>query len=134
MTKTFHCRFKPGEEEQLVLYDAPADRAAIDIAQAVGRFVPIEEKVPGVRDSVLVQRKGGAVEIIRSRFGDHRRRGAAGKPRLGVEVVGGNVHHLDGFRRRHITGVMGQPDIDALGPVNARVVAVARGPVDVGGQ
>src|SRR5206468_5745361 len=85
LAKTFHCRFKPDKEEQLVLYDASADRAAIDIAQAVGRFVPIEEKVPGVRDSVLVQRKGGAVEIIRSRFGDHRRRGAAGKPRLGVE-------------------------------------------------
>ena len=65
MTKTFHCRFKPGEEEQLVLYDAPADRAAVDVAQAVGGLVPVEEKVPGIRYSVLVQGERGALAFVR---------------------------------------------------------------------
>ena len=53
---------------------------------------------------------------------------------FGVEIISGNVHFLDGFRRWDVNSVVRQPDEHVRGAVHAGIVVVAVGAVDVRAQ
>ena len=78
--------------------------------------------------------KQDAVELIAAGLGDNGDGRSARHPLFSVEVIRGNIDLLDGLRRRHIHGVVRQPDEHVRGAVHASVVVVAVGAVDVEAQ
>ena len=78
--------------------------------------------------------KGNAVKLIRSGLCDNSDGCSAGHPLLWVEVIRGDVDFLNGFGRRNIDGVVRQPNEHIGGPVDASIVVVAIGAVDVRAQ
>ena len=71
---------------------------------------------------------------VRAGLRHHRDRGPARHALFRIEVVGGNVDRFDGFGRRHISGVVGEPDENAQSAVDARGIIVAIDAVDIGAQ
>ncbi len=95
--------FPTQEEEQLILQDRPAYRAAVvveDILRQHGRG-DVEE-VPVGQTTIGMMLEHYPMELIGSALGDHVNSGAARKPLLRVETVCGDVHRLYRFRRRNI--------------------------------
>ena len=116
------------EEEQPVLPQRAAHRAAAnrDARVELGRV----EEVPRVELVLIAEVERRPLDLVGPRLGHQRDRRAARHPLAGVEVVGADVHRVDGLGRRHIPGVVRQPDVDAARPIQPRVVAVRVGPVD----
>ena len=124
--------FPSAEVKQLVLLDRSADRKAGDRHQALGRFRIAEEEVLRAEHAVVVEQKGGAMEVVGAGLGRHGDGRTAGHALLGVEVVRGDVYGLDRLRRSDVGRVVRQPDVDVGGAVELRDVVVAVGAVDVG--
>ena len=78
--------------------------------------------------------KKNSVELIAAGLGDDGDGRAAGHPLFGIEIIGGNVDFLNGFRWRHVHSMVRQPDEHIRGTVDASVVVVPIRAVDVRAQ
>ena len=117
------CRALPvGEEEQLVLLDRPAERAAELVLDVLGDFRPDEEVVPRPQRAVGVEPVAGAMEGVGARLDRDAHGGAARHALLGVEAVGDDVDGLHRFGRRHVGHDVRQPGVAHRRAVEPRVV------------
>ena len=123
------------EVEKLVLDDGPAEGKAGDVNDGFGEAgtidVLLEEVGTGVKVIIVVVPKGRAADLIGAGFGDDGDGCAAGHALLGVEGRRRDVDGFDGLDGRIVEGVVGEPDIDVGGTVDAGVVVVAIGAVNV---
>ena len=121
------------EEEELVLRDGAANGAA-KVVEDADRLADGGEEVARAKVLVIVEPEGAAVEGIRAALSNERDGRATRHTLLGVAGHRGDVDGFDHFRRHHVTSVVGQPEVDAGGTINARDVVVRVGAVDVGTQ
>ena len=124
------------EEEKLILENRAAERAAevIEDAFAFSCWGGRLKELSCPKGLILMIFKQHAVELIRAGLGDHGDGRAARHPLLGIEIIGRNVHFLNGLRRRHIDSVVRQPDEHVRSAVHARIIVVPVGAVDVEAQ
>ena len=76
--------------------------------------------------------KRGTMKLIRAGLGDNGNGGTAGHALFGVEIVGRDIYFLNGFCRRDIHGVVGQPNEHVGSSIHTGIVVIAIGSIDVG--
>ncbi len=120
------------EPEELVLavddFGDPhrtADREAELVDDVLGLAAGVAEVIVDRLKIVIgIALEQNAVQIVRSRFDGDVDGRAACRTLFGVEGVGADADGLDGFGRRHIGDIDGQPRIRIHGAINARGVGL----------
>ena len=111
-----------------------ADGAAKLVQDIFGEVAAVIEVVAGAHGAVGVELVEGAVELVGAAFDGDVHGGSAGHALLSVEAVGDDVDGFDGVLRGDVGDDVGEPGVTHRGAVDAGVVVVAVGAVDVGGQ
>ena len=129
------CALIGRKKEHLVLADRAAQRAA-ELVLAPLAFGGARRREVVLRSHLLVEvvfvRR--PAQCVRAALDLHVDGGATRQPLLGIEVVRDHVHRLDRFERWNVRHHVRQPDIRGAHAVDARVVALVTGAVDVEGE
>ena len=99
---------QPPKKNSLLRRMGPPSVSAINVDEVLRLGSGVEE-VLGLQRAVIVKSPRRAMKVVRPGLRDDRDRGAAGESLLRIEVVGNDIHGVDGLGRRDISGVMRQP-------------------------
>jgi hypothetical protein len=108
-------------------------RVTLPILREVSGLSPALAQLRARRES-FSKRNEPPVEVVGAGLREDGDRGAPCHPLLGVEAAGRDADRVHRVGGSHVHGVVGQPDVDVRGAVEAGVVVVAGGAVDVRGE